>query len=114
MSGSNWLNLGTLEQMPRGIRTVKHGGHQLAVIRAEEGVHVIDNRCPHEGYPLAQGELQGCVLTCAWHNWKFDVTDGSCLLGGEGVRRPGEERARFRARRPLRRLSLVQAAEKGA
>ncbi len=26
------------------------------------------------------------MLTCAWHNWKFRVTDGSCLLGQEGVR----------------------------
>ncbi len=37
------------------------------------------------GYGLTQGELDGDVLTCEWHNWKFRVTDGSCLLGDEAV-----------------------------
>jgi hypothetical protein len=26
------------------------------------------------------------VLTCAWHNWKFDGCSGDCLFGGEAVR----------------------------
>ena len=69
------------------ILTVKVEGHQLAVGRDDSGeLFAIDNRCPHEGYPLAQGEVKGCLLTCAWHNWKFDVRDGSCVLGGEAVR----------------------------
>ena len=73
---------------PGEMRTVKLDGHQLVVGRDADGrVFALDNRCPHEGYPLAQGELSGCSLTCSWHNWKFDVRDGSCTLGGEGVRR---------------------------
>ncbi|MFT4539510.1 MAG: nitrite reductase/ring-hydroxylating ferredoxin subunit [Planctomycetota bacterium] len=67
--------------------TFKHEGHQLVVGRtADDEVFALDNRCPHEGYPLAQGDLKGCALTCCWHNWKFDVRDGSCTIGGEGVR----------------------------
>lgn len=84
---SRFLPLGPLESFLTGGHTVKIEKHQLAVLRTEQGeTHVVDNRCPHEGYPLAQGKLDGCVLTCAWHNWKFDVRDGRAVLGGEGVR----------------------------
>jgi nitrite reductase/ring-hydroxylating ferredoxin subunit len=84
---SRFLPLGPISAFPPGGHTAKVEKHQLAVLHTEQGdVHVVDNRCPHEGYPLAQGKLDGCVLTCAWHNWKFDVRDGHSVLGGEGVR----------------------------
>lgn len=88
-SKANWKSLGPVKQFDAdNLTTVKLPPHQLVVARAEDGdLHVLDNRCPHEGYPLAQGDLKGCALTCCWHNWKFDVRDGSCTLGGEGVRR---------------------------
>jgi len=83
-----WQSLGSLEQFAKGsLTTVKLTPHQLVVAHTEAGeLHVLDNRCPHEGYPLAQGDLKGCSLTCCWHNWKFDVRNGSCTFGGEGVR----------------------------
>ncbi len=65
---------------------VRLGTQQLALLRDEQGrLHALDNRCPHEGYPLVQGQLRGCTLTCAWHNFKFDVRDGRCLKGDEAV-----------------------------
>ena len=84
----DWHPAFPLEELePGSIRTFKKDGLQAAVGRTLEGeVFAVDNRCPHEGYPLAQGTLKGCSLTCCWHNWKFDVRDGRCLLGGEGVR----------------------------
>ncbi len=84
---STYKSLGSLTAFPPGGHTAKIDKYQLAVLHTEHGeVHVVDNRCPHEGYPLAQGKLDGCVLTCAWHNWKFDVRNGQSVLGGEGVR----------------------------
>jgi len=72
---------------PGTMRTFKRDGCQLVLGCTSEGeVFALDNRCPHEGYPLAQGTLKGRALTCSWHNWKFDVGDGRCTLGGEGVR----------------------------
>ena len=68
-----------------GARTVKKAGKQIAVFRAGAEVHAVDNRCPHEGYPLASGAVQDGILTCEWHNWKFRLCDGVCELGGEDV-----------------------------
>jgi len=74
---------------PGSLHTVRADGLQLVLGRTEAGeLFCLDNRCPHEGYPLTQGYLaDDCSLTCAWHNWKFRVADGACLLGGEDVRR---------------------------
>jgi nitrite reductase/ring-hydroxylating ferredoxin subunit len=68
-------------------RVYKRGHRQLALFRVGERVFAVDNRCPHEGYPLAEGKVDGaCVLTCNWHNWKFRLDDGTCVLGGDHVR----------------------------
>ena len=32
--------------------------------------------CPHAEFPLIDGELENCVLTCSAHLWQFDVLSG--------------------------------------
>lgn len=67
------------------MRLARVGERRIAVIRTADGVHALDNACPHQGYGLVTGALDGDVVTCQWHNWKFRVTDGHCLLGEEDV-----------------------------
>ena len=67
------------------MRMVKVDGHRICLVRTADGLHALDHACPHEGYGLTQGELHDDLLTCAWHNWKFRVTDGVCVQGQEGV-----------------------------
>lgn len=83
-----WTKVTTLAAIEPGVlRSFKLGGQPLVVSKTESGeLFALDNRCPHEGYPLSTGALKGCALTCCWHNWKFDVRDGHCDVGGEGVR----------------------------
>jgi nitrite reductase/ring-hydroxylating ferredoxin subunit len=64
----------------------RHGDKRIALFRTPAGVYATDNRCPHEGYALKDGGIRGDVLTCAWHNWKFQLTDGKCVFGGENIR----------------------------
>jgi nitrite reductase (NADH) small subunit len=37
---------------------------------------VLDGICPHQGGPLGEGVLTGCIVTCPWHGWQFDVRTG--------------------------------------
>ena len=70
-----------------GRATVKLGAKQLALFLHEGTVHACNNRCPHEGYPLVEGALDaGCMLTCHWHNWKFDLRTGANHYGGDSLR----------------------------
>jgi nitrite reductase/ring-hydroxylating ferredoxin subunit len=67
------------------MKMVKVDGRRLCLVRTSEGIFALDNACPHQGYGLTQGDLIGAVLTCEWHNWKFRVRDGACVVGEENV-----------------------------
>jgi len=51
-------------------------GKSLAVFNVGGTFHVIDNDCTHRGGPLGEGELDGEVVMCPWHNWTFNVATG--------------------------------------
>lgn len=75
---------------PGHLRTLAVDGEPVAVFRLNDGrLCAVDNRCPHEGYPLSQGDLvdgpQGPELVCRWHNWRFSLPDGRCRRGGEDL-----------------------------
>ena len=66
---------------------VRRNGKQIALFDTPDGVFACNNRCPHEGYPLREGSLdESCILTCNWHNWKFDLKNGANLYGGDRLR----------------------------
>ena len=74
-----------LEQ--QAIKMKRVAGKQIAFFMTADGVRACDNRCPHEGYPLSEGSLSsGCILTCNWHNWKFNLESGENLFGGDQLR----------------------------
>lgn len=88
MTNEAWLDLGPISDIPEDRPVLrKAGGRRFACVRAGGDVHAIDDRCPHQGYPLSSGSCKDGVLTCEWHNWKFDLTSGECTFGGEAVRR---------------------------
>ena len=67
---------------------VRVQGRQVLLLKTARGLYACNNRCPHEGYPLSEGSLaDGCVLTCNWHNWKFNLETGETLVGGDALRR---------------------------
>ena len=71
-----------------GKTVVRTEGRQILVLNTERGIFACANRCPHEGYPLSEAVLtDGCVLTCNWHNWKFDLATGETLVGGDALPR---------------------------
>lgn len=79
--------VGKASQIPVGsLRMVRVGDRRLVLVHTAKGFSALDNACPHEGYGLTQGNLTGDVLTCEWHNWKFNAADGKCLVGEESVR----------------------------
>ncbi|MEX1125796.1 MAG: Rieske 2Fe-2S domain-containing protein [Acidimicrobiia bacterium] len=70
-----------------GRKLFRHYDKRIAIFRTERDVYAVDNRCPHQGYGLLQGDMRGETLTCAWHNWKFELDEGGhCSFGGEAVR----------------------------
>lgn len=79
-------NVGSADELEVGsMKMVQVGSTPVALIRTEAGIHAIDNACPHQGYGLVTGTLDNGLVTCQWHNWKFDAATGKCLIGEEDV-----------------------------
>jgi precorrin-3B synthase len=68
------------EQVVEGLGlAVEVGGKEVALFRIAEKIVAIDNACPHEGGPLAQGKIEAGVVTCPWHGWTFNACTGCSL-----------------------------------
>jgi nitrite reductase (NADH) small subunit len=69
------------QEIPVGtIREYQLDGKTIAIANVEGKLFAINNLCLHRGGPLAQGELQGRVVTCPWHGWTYDVETGKSTL----------------------------------
>jgi nitrite reductase (NADH) small subunit len=55
----------------------------VGVFRVGEAFYAVDGRCPHRGAPLVQGlvaHINGPVVICPLHHFKFNLENGRCLL----------------------------------
>ena len=85
---AEWTRAVEVERLrPTQPVAVKLHGKHVALFMHQDEILACNNRCPHEGYPLIEGALdENCVLTCNWHNWKFDLRTGATLYGGDKLR----------------------------
>ena len=54
-------------------------GKEIALFNVGGTVYALNNTCVHRGGPLGEGDLDGEVVSCPWHNWEYNVTTGACL-----------------------------------
>jgi nitrite reductase (NADH) small subunit/3-phenylpropionate/trans-cinnamate dioxygenase ferredoxin subunit len=66
---------------PGSATTVVVDGREIAVFHIGEVFYALDNTCPHQGGPLADGWIEGATVTCPWHAWCFRLEDGKMALG---------------------------------
>src|ERR1700694_5544607 len=57
------------------------GEREIALFNVDGGFYALDNTCPHQGGPLAEGWIEAKTVTCPWHAWGFRLTDGKMTLG---------------------------------
>jgi nitrite reductase/ring-hydroxylating ferredoxin subunit/ferredoxin-thioredoxin reductase catalytic subunit len=62
---------------PGSVRHVKVGKHDVALVRVADEVYALSNVCRHAFGPLSSGFVDGHVLTCPWHGWRYDVRSGA-------------------------------------
>jgi nitrite reductase/ring-hydroxylating ferredoxin subunit len=83
----NWVRAVAVDDISEGgAKSFAYLDKRIALFRTPRGVYACDNRCPHQGYALVRGDVKDGVLTCAWHNWKFELGSGVCSFGGENIR----------------------------
>lgn len=76
------VRVGRRDGLP-AVTVVSGGRHGIAVFAPEDDdsdrVFAVDNRCPHMGFPLHKGSVCNGILTCHWHNARFDLESGGTL-----------------------------------
>ena len=83
---ANFVKVADVGEVAPGTgRCVTVNGKEIALFNVGSVFHAIDNTCLHRGGPLGEGELEGCILTCPWHAWQFDVRTGESVTDDSKV-----------------------------
>lgn len=62
---------------PGEARHLKVGKSDIALVRVGDEFFALSNVCRHTYGPLAEGIVDGFMLVCPWHGWRYDVRDGT-------------------------------------
>jgi nitrite reductase/ring-hydroxylating ferredoxin subunit len=72
------VRLAAVDDVPVGQgRVVEVEGKDLALFNVDGTFYALDNACAHRGGPLGEGDLEGRLVLCPWHAWRWDVTTGA-------------------------------------
>jgi pyruvate oxidase len=58
------------------VTTVVAGGRAVCLTRTDRGYGALDNRCPHQGGPLGDGQIEAGYVICPWHAYEYDPATG--------------------------------------
>ena len=78
---AEWIRIAHVAECPPGSAFELVAGDRIvALFNSEGNLFALDGVCPHQGGPLGKGQLEGCIVTCPWHGWQFDVRNGQSQL----------------------------------
>ena len=84
----------------QGSVLVQVGEETVGVFKIHNELHAYENRCPHQGGPVCEGEIVGRTieilapdktkvaerlstedihLVCPWHGYEYNLTTGRCF-----------------------------------
>ena len=77
-----YVKVSSMDLIPPGsVISFQMNGKEVMVINNAGQLFCLQARCTHAGAPLAEGTIEGDILTCPWHGSKFRITDGEVIKG---------------------------------
>jgi len=77
---SEFVTVARVGEIPPGSgRQVTIDERWIGLFNLSGAYHAVDNICLHRGGPLSDGTISGCVVTCPWHGWQYDLTTGALV-----------------------------------
>jgi 3-phenylpropionate/trans-cinnamate dioxygenase ferredoxin subunit len=58
------------------MKLVSVKGTPVLLIKQKGSIFAIDNRCPHMSCGFSGGTLDGLVIVCPCHDWRFNLESG--------------------------------------
>ena len=76
----NWKIIGPLKNYQEGHKwIVEIETKPIALFKYENNYFALKNGCMHQGFPLAEGNLNKYMVECPLHGWVYDIRNGKCL-----------------------------------
>ena len=77
---ADFIEVGRLDQVPVGTGgSFSVSGKEVAVFNVDGTIYAMDDSCLHKGASLGTGRLEGKIVTCLAHGWRYDVTTGNTM-----------------------------------
>jgi nitrite reductase/ring-hydroxylating ferredoxin subunit len=77
---AEFVETARLDELPMGQGTVVTiANRDVALFNVGGTIYAIENACLHQGQSLGSSSLDGCVVTCRAHGWRYNVTTGQTL-----------------------------------
>lgn len=75
---AEWIPVCNVADMKDGFAKIKllPDGKRVAVYLNGGQLSAISNACAHQNGPLGEGRVIDCLVTCPWHGFQYDVTNG--------------------------------------
>ncbi|MGZ2257295.1 Rieske 2Fe-2S domain-containing protein [Roseobacter sp. A03A-229] len=75
---AKWVPVCDVSEMTEGFAKIKllANGERVAVYLNAGKLSAISNACAHQNGPLGEGQIIDCLVTCPWHGFQYDVTNG--------------------------------------
>ena len=75
-----FVRVASLSEVPPGkMKCIEVDGQEVVLVNVGGEIHAVGNRCPHQGGPLGRGRLEGDVITCPWHGWRWSACSGRAV-----------------------------------
>ena len=73
-----WIAVCDAADIREGFAKIKilPNGERVAVFNQQGKLSAISNACAHQNGPLGEGRVLDCLVTCPWHGFQYDVTNG--------------------------------------
>ena len=52
---------------------------RIAIFNDNGNFYAIEADCKHMKAPLTTGDAKDGIITCKWHQWKYELHTGKCL-----------------------------------
>jgi len=77
-----WTRVADRASLADGIHPVRVAGRSIIIGVFDDTVTAFSAFCPHMRGPMARSEVEGYVVSCPLHGWRFDLKDGGRELHG--------------------------------
>ncbi len=83
---AQWQALGPEDMLSEGaMQRIDLDATAILLCKVRGVYYATQEHCPHLRVHLANGKLNGQVVTCPGHGSQFDVTTGACVAWVEGL-----------------------------